>query len=1079
MPGYCREQAYSEPIWECAPELGQPGMLLSPSQQAAMHAQQLAGNAALGEVRPVGPSGITAMGAFVQTGDLETDAQAARGEVAAMRRAAQAAQAAYEAGDQAAFERASGAALMHADRVEGVLNQGREPGLDPLAQMSLAELRAEYSDAEAAVLQALQSDQGPAGPTMGPERLSGAIQRQSRVLADGIADRSAREAAGDQAVRPLRADGSLPSAGPSTERNGSPTRVDAPDAVRPEGVEGSVPWATTATAGPRGVNITGGGIRRTESRDGSGHELRRMAGLRVGTNGDVVVGGGSEGAHTGPGGESAMAGNASVGMEGGELVGRVGVGRRQGSEDGPGTNTRAGVVVDSDGRVGAGFERSQRDEEGQNTSFVGGSASVRVGDHGVDAASGSAFLGVGANRVTVGSGFEDRFSPPREISPGRWRVAYRRTGSGSVGGSRRGSGAIAGADHLRRGASGGVTGGIDITTGGSRIFTDHAAAMRFYESGQMPETRGVEDATELQQMPPGQVRSSTSDVRVGANGSGTYGVFTASAQAGGFVRVQTVVEGEGEGVVRVTQRNVSGTSGEAQAGVLGLTAGVQASSSEGESITYRLDLNSEAGREALQRIRTGRDPGSAAQVLSSTVTDNSASGTGVNVAGMRLREEGQEADSTTVDEQGRETDRSSGGRRRSVDVPYAWLRGGSVQNGITFQDTDDQMGGACVSSAIDLDSLHETGEALRAATGTHNDHRTRRLSGLTEDSWSLQTLYTAEDVERFGQMLSNGQVGPHAGGTLDDAPREALVRAWRRAGDDVNAQREVLQRFARDGGLDAQRVMRSAIGSGETHLQLEGDRYLTGATHHVWTGQQIARLEAQLEDGPASPVLRRRIRQLMVAERSRAAHIRDPRSYPALNTELRSEEVNRSEAHVARLNQLLQGSGGRTQQAAPAQALPEGQRAPSAQDTAELERVMRRMEGAWELMEQLRTGAQRHADVHGGMGSGGYHARDGVSGSAYESADGFLMGAQASRAAGIDHQQRFADRDTATHQGTWGAISDARRAANKFREAGRKYGQASSAFQSIFRQNQNRVARNGVWDGYTPEEREAAGGLPY
>ena len=33
MPGYCREQAYSEPIWECAPELGQPGMLLSPSQQ--------------------------------------------------------------------------------------------------------------------------------------------------------------------------------------------------------------------------------------------------------------------------------------------------------------------------------------------------------------------------------------------------------------------------------------------------------------------------------------------------------------------------------------------------------------------------------------------------------------------------------------------------------------------------------------------------------------------------------------------------------------------------------------------------------------------------------------------------------------------------------------------------------------------------------------------------------------------------------------------------------------------------------------------------------------------------------------
>jgi len=199
MPGYCNEHTHSspEPAWRCAAAQGQLGAGLGPSQRAALHAQQLAGNGAVREVRPEGEAGHSPMNAFVKTGNVETDAQAARGEVAAMRRAAQTARTAYAAGDQAAFERASGAALLHAARVEGVLNQGRQRGLDPLALMSLAELRVEFSDAETAVLQALQMDESPAGPAMGPERLSGAIQRQSRVLAQQLAERAARETAGD------------------------------------------------------------------------------------------------------------------------------------------------------------------------------------------------------------------------------------------------------------------------------------------------------------------------------------------------------------------------------------------------------------------------------------------------------------------------------------------------------------------------------------------------------------------------------------------------------------------------------------------------------------------------------------------------------------------------------------------------------------------------------------------------------------------------------------------------------------------------------------------------------------------
>lgn len=551
----------------------------------------------------------------------------------------------------------------------------------------------------------------------------------------------------------------------------------------------------------------------------------------------------------------------------------------------------------TNGRVGGGLTYSQTDEiqnaDGpgttSNSTSVGANGYVDLNSSGqLEGAGGSASVTSNGRSVTLGGGIVVSAVPPRARN-GRWTVSWTRSVSGNLGG---------GMTSGNRGGSASVSLSDAIT--GSRSFATQEEAQTFY-AGTEWHSIDPENAAELGQ---GDTINETSggNLQFGANGKLMGASIGASITVGTNRSVQVTGLGDRRISVRVTDTAILGGAATMGAPGIGLSLGVQDSSSEGQIVTF--DLNTSAGRGSYQYlVSAGSLLGSGYTMVAETESDSWQETAGVNILGAAMTNTSTTTEATTTYESGRTVEERTGNESTNITIPLIGSYSASDQI-VATDDSDASNRAYTVSSTVNASSTSDVNSSLARSTGVYRESNPTSLDNQSDRRWNVTSTFSHQQVERLISQMRAGRFNYH---TLihQSGHGSDFLSEVQAAGSDWDRIDRALSDFIAETGDQGLALIRNTIGTTPSYnLELEGDPYMRGETGHSELAGQVRGFERRLSRSSNLASLGTQIGRVLGQQRERVTAISDPSRYPDLPQELRHREVRRSEREIETLEDL-------------------------------------------------------------------------------------------------------------------------------------------------------------------------------
>ncbi len=845
------------------------------------------------------------------------------------------------------------------------------------------------------------------------------------------------------------------------------------------GVAGSLEKSATASvaSGPDKTEVKGDiAAKKTMGMDGAGSaedSAHAGGGVTVDKDGKtiVTVQGGVESKQTlntddGTQSKSSkLDGSFSNGSDGSFKAGAsMGKTQEETHKDADGKETKTGSSTtvggtfgqDADGTMHVGVNGGVKN----TTTNADGTTSSKGIDGGVELTKGEGKEGIAGkvgvtqdgNHVAVSGGYQTTFGKPTQNADGTWNVPYNTTASA-------GAEAGAGKDTTASASASGST-----STFGARSFKDEAEAKAFFDKGEVPDTKVPTTAADAKDLPPGTTVGVATSGKVGGSAGVSGGGI--GVNAGGEVHggSSVAVTAKGNGMVEVEAGQSDGKSG--QVGLSGGPAsmGVGSGTDHATSTKVQFDLNSPAGQAAYEQYLKdpSKVPAEGATVTSKTETtketDSANGGMGVQVG-----EKGTYEKKVTTDKDGKvvETDQK-GSQAATVAVPFV----GKYSRETSLDIDHKANGDVTYTGRTDIDDTKasDANHDLAKATNSTED---RNVDGKSSGKWHVDTVYDKSTMETFAKQVETGEYNKPLG-TVGTGARDQLKADLAAAGADPIKREEALAKFTKSGGPDALSQVKDATGKdGEHYLQLDGDKYLTGAQGRKDLDGQIADVQNRVAGGQADVG---EVRDLLAQQKERMRMLADPANYPDMPADVRAKEVARSKADIDKLQPSLE------QAKDDRRVLGDQPDAPSAAQQDRADAGAQSMDDARAAEQAAYEAARHERKVHDGYyGQSSLNARqqfgdkdfgvfDNSETKSYAQADKAYADAQAALKEAEKHERVYDRAGDDNGSSATAAADAAQRAAEAHQKAAEKFAEAQRQYDAI-RERHKADAKGGTFDG--------------
>lgn len=542
----------------------------------------------------------------------------------------------------------------------------------------------------------------------------------------------------------------------------------------------------------------------------------------------------------------------------------------------------------TEGEVGVKGSRSRSEADTGASRSVSGSASVKVGKHGLEKASAQASVSLGSLTINLDGGFSFIVEEPQMVErDGKrvWSMRVTRT-------------VTSGSGVTVKGVGGGMK---DTSTQVMTIIRDSREALIAMRTrGRLEaELAKPADARTVRDMRDGESRSSGKSEDGSLSGEAWMGVMQVGASfTNGKSETVTVTRKSGTLVhVEVEQKSTSGVSGK-----LGTVAGGIGGGKSTERHRRRVlafDLGQPEGKAAFEMFRaSGVVPRVGAKEIEVGTGEQQSTTSSVSLGPASFSDASSVVSSTTIDASGKK-EAHTGARAQSISLPF--LGSHTKVAGFHAVERDDKDRTYRATAMVDSAYAIDASEALADATGTHTH---REASGPGSGTWNISAEFSDEEVERLIGLIRKDKV-VYAGLGRHYKKGESLRRAVLAAKDNHDGIREALSVFVAETGTGGLAVMRKALATNPSYdVELLGDKYLTGEKVRLEIETKASDFEARAE-GPGASLgkLMAEIDQVIAYHRERADSIANHRNYPELPHQLRAAEVHRSREAVARFTQ--------------------------------------------------------------------------------------------------------------------------------------------------------------------------------
>ncbi|MCC6621203.1 MAG: hypothetical protein IT385_08110 [Deltaproteobacteria bacterium] len=695
---------------------------------------------------------------------------------------------------------------------------------------------------------------------------------QAKKLADQKHARELR--AWDEQVKKAVADGKEP-----------PDKPDAPDHEPPkDAIERS--GTGSVRYGENGLEVGAGGERATTKSDPQGQgSVTKTLGGNVGLSKDGLdLGGKSTTSTTNPGGtvtSKERSGSLQLGPDGGVVV-KGGTAKTVKTLDGKSVTSNVGGGFDAKEQaftVNAGKTTTNKDGTKQG---VTGNATIDLGERGLEGVSGNVGVTHGKVTIDVGGAYKFVIDEPVTVD-GKFVVTYTKVVSGNVKG---GGGPI----------SGGLSGGE--TSKGVRHFKTAAEAEAFRKKGpEQAEAPKTADDAKRMQVGDKTTTSTDAGADLGAKGN-LQGVRVGAKLKVGTSRTVTVLKVDADRVhVEVTDADTLG--GEASLGTFGVGLSVGGSRTLTQGVVLEFDLSKAEGRLAFEAFRKGGVAPQDAKVVARTKGRTDVETAGLNIGILDVTSTSTVEESTTVTGSGDKVEHAAGTDGFGVDAGF--LGKHAVTTKLDTYETNDKQRSYATRTNIDSTSGQAAGKELAEATGT----KWSTVDGAPKGQWSVTSHFTDAQIAKLCEQIKSNRFNHHA--LIHEAgDGKALIDAVKGAGGDMDRVRRALSEFVSETGSEGLALMRKTIGGKFSYdLELSGDAHFKGAAGRAATEGAIASFKARLaKPGADASALLGEIAKVLAEQQERLSAIGDPKRYPELPPELRSQEIGKARALVRSLEAL-------------------------------------------------------------------------------------------------------------------------------------------------------------------------------
>ncbi len=559
--------------------------------------------------------------------------------------------------------------------------------------------------------------------------------------------------------------------------------------------------------------------------------------------------------------------------------------------DGSSQATTAGVSANiSEGKVGGNIGTAKRDAEGKVESGMSAAGELDFNANGeLEGASAQVAATKGPVNVVVAGQYKYTIAEPKLVE-GMWVVTYTK----SVGGNASLGGTSAG------GHSANIGGSASETSTGERRFKTKGEADAFQKKGPT-EAAAPTTAEGAAALAVGD-RVSTTDAK-GAQVGGS--AMIQGLQVGGKLQIGkshsvTVVKADPTRVhVEVTDADTLG--GEASLGTFGVSMKAGASRTLSQGVVLEFDISTPAGQAAFEQFRrTGVAPASGARLVARTSgrSDSEVSGVGLGIVDITATSTVEQSTTETAD--GDKIERAAG--TDAVGVDAGFLGKHQVSTTLDTSETNDASRAYGTKATIDSSSAESANHELAAATGVKQNSN---IEGAPKGQWSVTSHFSDAQIQTLCAEINSDHFNYHSL-IYRSGHGAALIQAVKGSGGNMDAVRLALSEFISETGSRGLELMRDTIGGKFAYdLNLAGDKYFTGASGREATERQIADFKARL----ASPKsdkgsLIGQIATCLSSQQEKLAAIGDPRQYPELPSELRTEEIAKTRSMVKTLEQM-------------------------------------------------------------------------------------------------------------------------------------------------------------------------------